>query len=210
MDRRALMGAGVALGMGWVTSGCNSSRRPSNSVPLPVTPPATPPATLPSELTEGRLVTGHYAALGLPGTRIEEPLAPPGYWRASHWGWTWVPNYYASFGGVLAAALLEIELTEPRWEPDGAVVVPGVYGPRTGTRLVLVPGPTFAYGSLLAAGLYMPKAWQEIDGTFSDVIFLGLTDNATRTAVPAGHSYKRYAPAAGHEFSHQHTGILTH
>jgi hypothetical protein len=112
---------------------------------------------------------------------------------------------------VLYPALEEIALAHPRFEPD-AQPLPYPTGPKPGTRVILLPGPGFAAGALFAAGLFVPGIWDEGHGAFADVIWLGLTDAATRAAVPPGHPYRLYAPAAGHELAHQHAGPhgLTH
>lgn len=204
LNRRELLGsAAAATFLGLAASGCNHrDRRYAAPYQASATPEPTKPEVLPAEPTEGRLVTGHYAAIGFPGTQPEEPLAPPGRWVSTYgtWqGWVWAPNYLPE--NTLSQILQEIWDTVPRWDPDGSTL-PYPAGPAIGTRVVLIPGPSFAYGSLLVAGLYAPKLW---DG--SDVIWLGLTDQATRTSVPAGHSYRLYCPAAGHELAHQRTGI---
>jgi len=143
-------------------------------------------------------VTGYYAALGLPGTRVQEPLAPPGDWeRSSFWdGWVWWPRYLP----LLALAVIETEiaLTLPRWEPDQPPLSGGP-GPKPGTRVVLLPGPLFAADGLAASGLFLWRAWEG-----EDVIFLGLTDAATRASVPEGHPYRLYAPATGKELARQY------
>lgn len=208
-SRRAILRstcASALLGLGTVATGCNhrdrNRARPYGAAPtLPTSysPSADAAPTLPPEPTEGRLIHGHHAALGLPGTRPQEPLAPPGRWVvAALWrGWVWWPDYVPA--ALLAAVETEIAATLPRWEPDQPPLSGGP-GPKPGTRVVLLPGPSFAAHGLLASGLFLHRAWD--DG--SDVIFLGLTDAATRASVPEGHPYRLYAPAAGHELAHQY------
>lgn len=204
--RRGLLAATPPVLLGVAAAGCGPKRRPALYDAAPTLPTSYSPAadaapTLPPEPTEGRLVAGHEAALGRPGTRPEEPLAPPGRWRSAPWGWAWVPDYMPE--GRLTEILLEIGYTVPRHPAtEEPLAVPS--GPKPGTRVVLLPGPAFALGSLLAAGLYAQGLWDEGDGTFSDVIWLGLTDAATRALAPAGHAYRLYAPAAAHELGHQH------
>lgn len=204
-SRRTILRSTCASALlGLAAQGCGPKRRPAHMPPGGLASPAPqgePPAAapLPPEPTEGRLIHGHHAALGLPGTRPQEPLAPPGRWVvAALWrGWVWWPDYVPA--GPLAEIENEIAATLPRWEPDQQPLSGGP-GPKPGTRVVLLPGPSFAADGLFAAGLYGPRAWS--DG--ADVIWLGLTDAATRAAVPEGHPYRLYAPAAGHELAHQY------
>jgi hypothetical protein len=205
--RRGLLAATPPALLGVAAAGCNHRDRRKAGPYLPSVDPETeaymepdPPPPFPPEPTEGRLVAGHEAALGRPGTRPEEPLAPPGEWVWSTYK-LWKPSYLP--WSVYYEIEAEIARTVPRHPAtEQPLAVPP--GPKPGTRVVLLPGPAFALGSLLAAGLYAPAIWDEGDGTFSDVIWLGLTDAATRAAVPEGHPYRLYAPAAAHELGHQH------
>lgn len=213
-NRRGLLAAGTVAALGAVATGCGPRRRPPSYQPIPAPEPGAPPPapTLPAEPGEGRLVSGHFAALGMAGS-IEEPLAPPGAWQPV---WDvqqggevhfWRPAYLPE--DVFRAIVLEVCSTPPRWEVDQPAL-PGGPGPRVGTRVILCPGPALASGRQLVAELFAAAAWDdrtsadEAPGTRSDVLWLGLTDRATRSAVPAGHAYQLYAPGTGHGLAHQY------
>lgn len=201
----------VSLLFGIVYAGCNESHRkyPPHTVTSSPANTSVPQSATPAEPTSGRLITGHAIAQGLGDPNIKEPFAPPGQWVTASWGFIWFPDYLKSFPTTFYAIQDEIRITEAKWEPDRDPVVPGL-GPELKTRVIIIPGPTFACGDLLVSGLIYPKSWKESDGSFSDVLIIGVTDSATRSIAPSNHSYKLYAPSAGHEIAHQRTGILTH
>lgn len=199
-------------------AGCNEKHP---RCPPPLTPAATssnispsPPSPPLSEAKEGRLVTAHEAVRGRPGTQLEEPLAPTGEWVSVSWGWAWKPLAFNSFPDAWVAIVDEVRVTLANLEHVGGGGLGNHPGPRSITRVVFLFGPTFQVttrnGAITAAGLYSKALWEEDDGTYSDVMWIGLTDATTRSIAPVGHAYKLRAPATGNELAHQETGILTH